>query len=116
MALQFKGVAVCVMVQDIERALRFYRDILGFTVEEEREDWVYFLEGVILQLNPDPHSDVRLEANAVVLTLLVNDVADSYKSLTEQGVAFLLPPTNENGVTIAVLRDTENCFIQLLQT
>ena len=51
--MQIQGVMAIVMVQDIERALRFYRDLLGFTVEDEQEDWVLFHEGVGLRVSPD---------------------------------------------------------------
>ena len=48
MNLRINGVMAMVMVQDIERALRFYRNVLGFTVQDEQEDWVVFNEGVSL--------------------------------------------------------------------
>src|SRR5579875_1305780 len=112
-SFQFEGVMAVVMVQDIERALRFYRDLLGFTVQEEQEDWVFFQEGVGLKTAPEAGAEVRFEANAVVLTLIVKDVVAAYRELTERGVAFFLPPTTQNGLKIAVLRDTENNLIQL---
>lgn len=115
MSFQFEGVMAVVMVQDIERALRFYRDLLGFTVQEEQEDWVFFQEGVGLQTAPEAGTELRFEANAVLLTLIVKDVVAAYRELTERGVAFFLPPTIQNGLKIAVLRDTENNLIQLLQ-
>lgn len=115
MDFHFEGVLAMVMVEDIERALKFYRDILGFTVQEEQEDWVFFQEGVGLQTAPEPRGELRFEANAVVLTLIVKDVTAAYKALTTRGVAFFLPPTVQNGLMLAVLRDTENNLIQLLQ-
>jgi catechol 2,3-dioxygenase-like lactoylglutathione lyase family enzyme len=104
-----------VMVQDVERALRFYRDLLGFTVQEEQEDWVFFAEGVGLQRAPEPLPDVAFNVNAVVVTLFVEDVARAYAELTGQGVAFFLAPTESAGVTVATFRDTENNLLQLLQ-
>ena len=113
--VRFQGVMAMVMVQDIERALRFYRDTLGFTVQEEQEDWVFFAEGVGLQRAPEPLPEVAFNVNAVVVTLFVEDVAQCFAELTGKGVAFFLAPTNEGGVTVATFRDTESNLLQLLQ-
>ncbi len=104
-----------VLVQDIERALRFYRDVLGFTVQEEQEDWVVFQEGVGLQVAPEPMPEVNLNINAVLVTLLVDDVQTAYEELTQKGVAFFLPPTDAGGALLATFRDTESNLIQLMQ-
>jgi len=113
--VRFQGVMAMVLVQDIERALRFYRDILGFTVQEEQEDWVVFNEGVGLQVSPEPLPEVNLNVNAVMVTLLVDDVRAAYNELTQKGVAFLVPPTDASGAVVATLRDTENNLLQLMQ-
>ncbi len=105
-----------VMVQDIEKALRFYRDLLGFSVESEQEDIVLFAEGVGLQLAPDVSPDLRFDPNAVSLALFVADVRATFAELTGKGVAFFLPPTSEGGYTFAMFRDTENNLLQLMQT
>jgi predicted enzyme related to lactoylglutathione lyase len=111
----FSGAVAMVMVDDIVRALRFYRDVLGFTVREEQEDWVLFNEGVGLQTSPEPLSDVRFAMNSVVVTLIVGDIQAAFEALTEKGVAFFLPPTDAGGAAVAAFRDTENNVLQLLQ-
>lgn len=113
--MQFNGVMAMVLVQDLERALRFYRDVLGFTVQEEQEDWVIFHEGVSLGLSPEPIPEVSLALNAVMVTLIVEDVEACYTELISHGVAFFLPPTSEGGTTFATFRDTEGNLLQLLQ-
>ncbi len=105
-----------VLVQDIERALRFYRDVLGFTVEEEQEDWVVFHEGVGLQVAPEPLPEVNLNLNAVLVTLLVEDVEAAYHELTAKGVAFFLTPTDAGGAKLATFRDTESNLLQIMET
>ena len=113
--MRFQGVMAMVLVQDIERAMRFYRDTLGFTVQEEQEDWVLFNEGVSLGLSPEPLPEASLALNSVIVTLIVDDVETSYAELTQQGVAFFLPPTTEGGITFATFRDTEGNLLQLVQ-
>jgi predicted enzyme related to lactoylglutathione lyase len=113
--LQLRGIMAMVMVRDIERALRFYRDLLGFTVDSEQEDIVTFHEGVGLQAAPDVTADLRFDPNAVLIALYVDDVQATFMELTRKGVAFFLPPTTEGGITFAAFRDTENNLLQLMQ-
>jgi len=113
--VRFHGVMAMVMVQDIERALRFYRDTLGFTVQDEQEDWVLFQEGVSLGLSPEPLPEANLAINAVMVTLIVEDVAACYNEMIQQGVAFFLPPTTDGGITFATFRDTEGNLLQLME-
>lgn len=104
-----------VMVQNIERARRFYRDVLGFTLESEQEDIVIFQEGVGLQAAPDVTSQLRFDPNSVLIALYVESVQEAFDELTEKGVAFLLLPTTEGGLTFATFRDTENNLLQLIE-
>ncbi|MCX6380566.1 MAG: VOC family protein [Armatimonadetes bacterium] len=113
--MQIQGVMAMVLVDNIERALRFYRDVLGFTVRFEEEDWVVFEEGVGLMLSPEPIPEINRNINAVSLSLTVDDVEATFKELTAQGVGFFVPPTTDGSATFASFRDTENNLIQLLQ-
>lgn len=112
--MQINGVMAMVMVQDIEKALRFYRDTLGLTVQDEQEDWVVFQEGISLGLAPEPAPDLQLAFNTVMVTLVVDDVNAAYVELTKRGVAFFLAPTTEAGATFATFRDSEGNLVQLL--
>jgi predicted enzyme related to lactoylglutathione lyase len=103
------------MVQDIERATRFYRDTLGLTVQEEQEDWVIFAEGIGLRVSDDPIPEINFNFNAVVVTLFVADAFAAYAELVQKGVAFFLPPTDAGGAILATFRDTENNMVQLMQ-
>lgn len=114
--MQINGVMAMVMVQDIERALRFYRDILSFTVQDEQEDWVVFNEGVSLGLSPEPSYELSVALNAVMVTLVVDDVQAAYEELVTKGVAFFLAPQTDGGMTFATLRDSEGNLVQLVST
>ncbi len=104
-----------VLVHDLERALRFYRDMLGFTVQHEEEDWAIFEENVGLMVSPEPLPQDTVNLNAVMLTLQVEDTRAAFNELTEKGVAFLIPPTDVGGGISATLRDSEGNLLQLIQ-
>lgn len=108
------GVIAMVLVHDIDRALRFYRDILGLTVQEEQEDWVVFNEGIGLAVSPEPLPEVNLNLNSVMVTLLTPDVEAAYSELTSRGVAFVMAPARMGGASVAAFRDTENNVLQLM--
>ena len=113
--MKFKEVTTMVLVQDMDRALRFYRDTLGFTVHFEEEDWAIFEERVGLMLSPEPLPQDNLNLNSVMLTLNVDDVHAAYHELIAKGVAFLVGPTDVGGAIVASFRDTEGNILQLIQ-
>ena len=114
--MQIQGVMATVLVNDIERAIRFYRDLLGFTIEDEAEEWVVFAEGVGLRVAPLPLPELNSGLNGVTLTILIDDVRAAFDELTRAGVAFFAPPTEADGGVFATLRDSEGNFVQLTQT
>ena len=105
-----------VLVQDMDRAIRFYRDILGFRLQAEQEDWAMFEERVGLMLSPEPLPEDTINLNAVMLTLNVDDVHTAFHELTGKGVAFFVGPTDVGGAIAASFRDSEGNLIQMLQS
>ena len=103
------------LVQDMDRALRFYRDTLGFQLEYEEEDWAVFAENVGLMLSPEPIPQDSVNLNALMLTLQVPDARAAFNELTSKGVAFLVPPTDVGGAVSATFRDSEGNLIQLIE-
>jgi predicted enzyme related to lactoylglutathione lyase len=113
--VRFHGVMAMVLVQDIDRATRFYRDTLGFTIQDESEDWVMFHEGVGLQMSPEPLPELSININAVQVALNVENVHEAYNELTKLGVPFYLPPMESGGMIFASFRDSENNLVQLVE-
>ena len=114
--LRVNHVTSVVLVQDIDRAVRFYRDSLGLTLQFEQEDWASFHENVGLMLSPEPIPEFNLAVNAVMLTLHVDDAHASYHEMIDKGIAFIIGPTDVGGAIVASFRDTEGNVLQLLQT
>lgn len=113
--MRLHDVKTIVLVQDMDRALHFYRDLLGLTTEQEEEDWAVFREGVGLMRSPEPLPPDNLNLNAVMITLFVEDATAAYHELIQQGVAFLVAPTDVGGAITAAFRDTEGNILQLIQ-
>ena len=119
-----------VLVDDQERALRFYTDVLGFQPKHDvplgEHRWITVVsaespEGVELVLEPDAHPAARpfkaaLVADGIPYTAFaVDDVQAEYTRLTAAGVTFTQQPLQMGQATTAVLDDTCGNLIQLIQ-
>ena len=117
-----------VLVDDQDKALRFYTEVLGFVKKTEvplgEHRWLTVVspedpDGVELVLEPDGHPAVRpfkeaLVADGIPFTsFAVADVQAEYDRLTQLGVTFTQEPTVMGPVTTAVLDDTCGNLIQL---
>lgn len=117
-----------VLVDDQEKALGFYRDVLGFVPKLDipmgQHRWLTLVsaedrDGVQLVLEPDEHPAARpfksaLMADGIPFTsFAVDDVHAEYDRLRGLGVRFTQPPTPMGPVVTAVLDDTCGNLIQL---
>ncbi len=118
-----------IMVDDQEKALRFYTDVLGFVkktdVPSGEHRWLTVVspeapDGVELLLEPDEHPAARplkeaLVADGIPFTsFAVDDVQKEHERLTGLGVRFTQDPAAMGPVTTAVLDDTCGNLIQLV--
>ena len=117
-----------VLVDDQEKALRFYTDVLGFQPKNDvplgEHRWLTVVspdspDGVELVLEPDAHPAVRpfkeaLVADGIPFTsFAVDDVRAEHARLVAAGVVFTQEPLTMGPVTTAVLDDTCGNLIQL---
>ena len=121
---------VSVFVDDQQRALEFYTDVLGFAVAADvplgEFRWLTVVppdasDGTQLLLEPKAHPAVApftaaLAADGIpFLQLGVDDVHAEHERLTAAGVVFTQPPTPMGPVITAVLDDTCGNLLQLVQ-
>jgi catechol 2,3-dioxygenase-like lactoylglutathione lyase family enzyme len=119
-----------VLVDDQDKALRFYTEVLGFEKKTEvplgEHRWLTVVapddpDGVELVLEPDSHPAVRPFKAALVddgipfTSFAVDDVEREFHRLSAAGVRFTQPPTEMGPVTTAVLDDTCGNLIQIAE-
>ena len=81
-------------VADMEKAVKFYHDVLGLEVKFESPGWSEFVTGeTTLALHP---SSDRNSAGKVELGFTVPDVEASYRDMTAKGVLFSMPPKKQD--------------------
>jgi catechol 2,3-dioxygenase-like lactoylglutathione lyase family enzyme len=119
-----------ILVDDQEKALRFYTEKLGFVKKTEvplgEHRWLTVVgpgdpEGVELVLEPDAHPAAGPFKKALVedgipfTSFGVDDIQAEYERLKSAGVTFTQPPGSMGEVTMAVLDDTCGNLIALAQ-
>jgi catechol 2,3-dioxygenase-like lactoylglutathione lyase family enzyme len=117
-----------VLVDDQDKALGFYTDVLGFQKKTDIDlgeaRWLTVVapdqpQGPELLLEPDAHPAAKpfkaaLVADGIPVTsFAVDDVAAEFQRLRDLGVRFTLEPAEMGGVTMAVFDDTCGNLIQI---
>ena len=123
-------VVTSILVDDQDKALRFYTDVLGFVKKTEvplgAHRWLTVVspddpDGVELVLEPDEHPAIKPFKQALVedgipfTSFAVKDVNAEYKRLVGAGVRFTQPPVEMGPVITAVFDDTCGNLIQIAQ-
>ncbi len=119
-----------VVVDDQQKALRFYTETLGFRVKHNiplgEHSWITLVseeapEGTQLVLEPAGHPAVVPFRKALVedgipyTAFAVDDVEAEYERLLAMGVRFVQPPTDLGTVVTAVFDDTCGNLIQIME-
>jgi predicted enzyme related to lactoylglutathione lyase len=119
-----------VYVDDQEKALRFYTEVLGFAKKADFSQGPYRWltvgspdepDGTQLQLalNNNPAAQAYQQAlfqqNQPAAMFFTDDVKGDYERIKARGAEFTMPPTDATYSTIAMLDDTCGNRIQLTQ-
>jgi catechol 2,3-dioxygenase-like lactoylglutathione lyase family enzyme len=123
-----KIVVTSVYVDDQDKALDFYTNVLGFVKKTEiplgAARWLTVVgpddpDGIELLLEPDGHPAAGPFKRALVedgipfTSFAVDDVHAEYERLRSAGVEFTQPPVAMGPVTTAVFDDTCGNLIQI---
>ncbi len=117
-----------IYVDDQDKALRFYTDVLGFVKKADVTKGPYRWlttaspeepDGVELQLAPNDnpaakaYQQAMFEQGQPAAMFYVDDVQREYDRMKAAGAEFTMPPTKVTGSTIAVANDTCGNLIQI---
>jgi lactoylglutathione lyase len=113
-----------IIVSDLKRSVEFYRDVLGVPLKFEADGWAEFATlGTRLALKagappvaaiPEKNVDGKPIAGRVGIAFEVKNLDQVYRDLSEKGVTFTQPPTDEgHGGRTATLLDPDGLEIAL---
>ena len=117
-------------VNDQEKALRFYTDVLGFVKKADFSQgpfrWLTVAshedpDGTELQLalnnNPAAHAfqQALFQQSQPAAMFFTDDLQADYERMKSRGAEFTMPPKDVTGSKIAMLKDTCGNVIQITQ-
>jgi predicted enzyme related to lactoylglutathione lyase len=117
-------------VDDQEKALRFYTEVLGFLKKNDFSQgsyrWLTVVspeepEGTELLLEPNENPAAKtyqqalFEQNIPAAMFFTDDVKADYERIKARGANFTMPPTDVTASIIAQVNDTCGNLIQLTQ-
>ena len=117
-------------VDDQEKALHFYTEVLGFVKKADFSQgpfrWLTVAspedpDGTELQLalNNNPaakaYQQALLQQNQPAAMFFTDDIKSDYERIKSSGAEFTMPPTDVTASTIAMLKDTCGNMVQLTE-
>ena len=112
--MSFHFDAVFYYVSDLDRAIAFYRDVLGFQLTSHDVVARFDIDGVLFEVVPTQDGEkLRGQGNAR-LCLKVDDINAAVSRLRSRGVPAGDPEAKENGI-LASFRDPDDNELCLWQ-
>lgn len=132
MNLNMKIKLTSVSIDDYDKALKFYTEVMGFVKKHDiplsdGARWITVVSpeepnGTELLLEPNASypamkalKESLVKDGMPFTAFLVSDVQQEYERMRELGVEFTMEPTNMGMTTAAVLDDTCGNLIQIYQ-
>jgi predicted enzyme related to lactoylglutathione lyase len=92
-------------VADMNRAVKFHRDVLGLPLKFESPGWSEFVTGgTTLALHP---ASEKNPAGTVELGFTVADIHKFHQEMSAQGIQFSIPTKQDFGGLLAQFVDSE---------
>lgn len=114
---------VKIFVTDLKKSLDYYTKTLGMELDfTDEKNWAQFKSGddvslAIEQCDPNHTiSGTKMVGRFVGVTLMVDNIGQTYEQLTSKGVEFTGKPEKQPwGGTLANLKDTDGNVLTLMQ-
>jgi predicted enzyme related to lactoylglutathione lyase len=119
-----------IYVDNLDKALTFYTDVLGLAKKADFSKGSYRWLAVgsteepdgtqlHLELNSNPaaaaYQQAMFQQNQPAIMFNTDDVKGDYERIKARGAEFTMPPTSVTGATIAQVKDTCGNLVQLTQ-
>ena len=110
---------VILAVTDLDKSLKFYHEIIGLPIKNERRSWVDLgTTGALLSLHPASltaqHIGSSIE-NGITIGFLVGDVKSAVEELKSKGVTIYRDIVEKDAGKNAVIMDPDKYLISLFE-
>lgn len=114
--LTFKRLgAVILLVSDMDKSMKFYRDVLELPVKNTSAEWVeFFSSGTVLALHPS-RNKIRTKNSGVLVGFMVSDLESVAQKLKDKNVEFFKKPKEESFGKHAIIVDPDGHLISIAE-
>ena len=107
--------AVILLVSDMKRSIRFYRDVLGMELKEKSKDWTEFSKsGTVIALHPSGKKRFK-KNSSMLIGFSVSDFDDVCSGLKKKKVKFYKKPKEEPFGKHTIIQDPDGHLISIMQ-
>ncbi|MGQ0376082.1 MAG: VOC family protein [Nitrososphaerota archaeon] len=110
---------VILAVKDLDKSIKFYNEILGLPIKQQRRSWVDLgSKGALLSLHPASltatHFGTSIE-NGVAIGFIVGDVKSAVEELRTKGVKIYRDVVDREAGKNAIILDPDDYMISLFE-
>ena len=110
---------VILAVKDLDKSIKFYNEIIGLPIKDQRETWVDLgTSGALLSLHPASltaqHVGSSIE-NGISLGFIVGDLKSALEEVKAKGVTVYRDTIEKDAGKNAVILDTDEYLISLFE-
>jgi lactoylglutathione lyase len=107
--------AVILLVSDMDKSIKFYRDVLELPIKNTSSEWVeFFSSGTVLALHPSKSKN-RTKNSGVLVGFMVSDLEPVATKLKDKKVEFFKEPKEESFGKHAIIADPDGHLISIAE-
>jgi lactoylglutathione lyase len=108
--------AVILLVSNMEKSVKFYRDTLGLPIKTKSKDWTeFFNNDTVMALHPAKKKSNIKTGSGMLVGFEVGDLEATVKKLKEKRVKFFKKPKEEPFGKHAIVQDPDGHLISIAE-
>ncbi|HXG07993.1 MAG TPA: VOC family protein [Nitrososphaera sp.] len=108
--------AVILLVSNMEKSVKFYKDTLGLPVKMKSKDWTeFFNKDTVLALHPAKKKGKIKTGSGMLVGFEVSDLDATVKTLKAKKVKFFKKPREEPFGKHAIIQDPDGHLVSIAE-
>jgi lactoylglutathione lyase len=108
--------AVILLVSNMDKSVKFYRDTMGLPLKTKSKDWTeFFNKDTVLALHPAKKKSGIKTGSGMLVGFEVSDIDATVKKLKTKKVKFYKKPTEEPFGKHAIVKDPDGHLISIAE-